>query len=63
MATRDPFVVPDGGTIRLLVRRRLPPSDPAAGYELIKVQKSATARGQRLSEFDAAAMFRRKAGR
>jgi AbrB family looped-hinge helix DNA binding protein len=55
--------VDDGGTIRLLVRRRLPPSDPAEGYGLIKVQKSATARGRRLSEFDAASLVRRKAGR
>ena len=30
--------VDEGGTIRLLVRRRVAPSDPAAGYGLIKVK-------------------------
>jgi AbrB family looped-hinge helix DNA binding protein len=54
--------VDDGGTIRLLVRRRLPPSDPAAGYGLIKVQRPSAARPRKLSDFDPASVVRRKGG-
>ena len=50
--------VDEGGTIRLLVRRRVAPSDPAAGYGLVKV-KSSRGRPRRLSEFDPAAMLKR----
>jgi AbrB family looped-hinge helix DNA binding protein len=50
--------VDEGGTIRLLVRRRVTPSDPAAGYGLIKV-KPGQDRPRRLSEFDAAAVLKR----
>ncbi len=50
--------VDEGGTIRLLVRRRVAPSDPAAGYGLIKV-KPGRGRPRRLSEFDPAAMLKR----
>jgi antitoxin PrlF len=49
--------VDDGGTIRLVVRRRVAPSDPAAGYGLVKVPPAATER--RLSGFDAAATLAR----
>lgn len=42
--------------IRLVIRRRLPPSDPAAGYGLIKVPANAGGRrSRRLADFDAAA--------
>jgi AbrB family looped-hinge helix DNA binding protein len=54
--------VDDGGTIRLLVRRRLPPSDPAAGYGLIKVQRPSAVRARKLSDFDPASVVRRKGG-
>lgn len=50
--------VDEGGTIRLLVRRRVAPSAPAAGYGLIKVKPS-RGRPRRLSEFDPAAMLKR----
>ena len=45
--------VDDGGGIRLLIRRRLTPSDPAAGYGLIKVERGPTSTTRKLSEFDA----------
>jgi len=50
--------VDEGGAIRLLVRRRIAPSDPAAGYGLVKVKPSPS-RPRRLSEFDPAAMLKR----
>jgi AbrB family looped-hinge helix DNA binding protein len=50
--------VDDGGTIRLLVRRRIAPSDPVVGYGLVKVKPSGS-RPRRLSEFDAAATLKR----
>ena len=50
--------VDDGGTIRLVVRRRIAPSDPAAGYGLVKVKPSRS-RPRRLSEFDPAAALKR----
>ncbi len=52
--------VDDGGAIRLLIRRRLPPSDPSAGYGLIKVQRSEASPAHKLSDFDAASLVRRK---
>ena len=55
--------VDDGGIIRLLVRRRLPPSDPAAGYGLIKVQRAETAGTRKLSDFDPASLVLRKGNR
>jgi AbrB family looped-hinge helix DNA binding protein len=50
--------VDEGGAIRLLVRRRIARSDPAAGYGLVKVKPS-PGRPRRLSEFDPAAMLKR----
>ena len=50
--------VDEGGMIRLLVRRRIAPSDPAAGYGLVKVKPS-PGRTRRLSEFDPAATLTR----
>lgn len=50
--------VDEGGTIRLLVRRRIAPSDPAAGYGLIKVKPS-PGRPRKLSGFDPAATLKR----
>lgn len=50
--------IDDGGTIRLLVRRRVAPSDPAAGYGLVKVKPSRS-RPRRLSGFDHAATLKR----
>lgn len=53
--------VDEGGAIRLLVRRRVTPSDPAAGFGLIKVKSSG--RPRRLAEFDVAMAMRAKRGR
>lgn len=44
--------VDEGGTIRLVVRRRATPSDSAAGYGLVKFKPGGKPR--RLAEFDAA---------
>ena len=54
--------VDEGGSIRLIVRRRVARSDPAAGYGLVKVKPGRGSR--RLSEFDPAGTLkqgRRKA--
>ena len=50
--------VDEGGTIRLLVRRRVSPSDPAAGYALVKVKPSRSG-PRRLSAFDPATTLKR----
>lgn len=56
--------VDEGGTIRLLVRRRVRPSDPAAGYGLVKVKPVGKGNPpRRLSEFDPAALLAGKRGR
>lgn len=44
--------VDDGGVIRLVVRRKVTPSDPAAGYGIVKVKSRG--RPRNLSEFDVA---------
>ena len=51
--------VDEGGVIRLLIRRRVPASDPAAGFGLVKVKppKSGT---RRLMEFDVADHLKRE---
>ena len=51
--------VDEGGAIRLLIRRRVPRSDPAAGYGLIKVAPVRGRSPRKLSEFDAASLLRR----
>jgi AbrB family looped-hinge helix DNA binding protein len=54
--------VDEGGTIRLHVRRRVKPSEPGAGYGMVKVKSRG--RPRRLSDFDPAAlMARKRAGR
>lgn len=50
--------VDDGGVIRLIVRRQVAPSDPPAGYGLVKVPQALGA-PRRLSDFDAAATLAR----
>lgn len=54
--------VDEGGTIRLVVRRRVARSDPQAGYGMIKV-KPRRGRVRRLSDFDAADLLKQKRGR
>lgn len=57
--------VDEGGAIRLHVRRRVKPSDPAAGYGMVKVKpRPRGAEPRRLSDFDpATTLKRRRAGR
>lgn len=55
--------VDEGGTIRLLVRRRLKPSDPAAGYGLVKIKSDRTRAPRKLSAFDPAALLAGKRGK
>lgn len=50
--------VDEGGVIRLLIRRRVPASDPAAGFGLVKVKPSKSG-ARKLSEFDAADLLKR----
>jgi len=53
--------VDEGGTIRLVVRRRVVRSDPAAGYGMIKVKPSRGKKGaRRLSDFDAADLLKQR---
>ena len=48
--------VDDQGSIRLVIRRRVPPVDPAAGYGMVKIKPSRSSkRPRRLSDFDVAA--------
>lgn len=53
--------VDEGGTIRLVVRRRVTPSDPAAGYGLVKLKPTGNPR--RLAEFDPAGLLKGNKGR
>lgn len=53
--------VDEGGTIRLVVRRRVTPSDPAAGYGLVKLKPRGKPRS--LSEFDPAGLLKGRKGR
>jgi len=48
--------VDDDGTIRLVVRRRIVPSDVAAGYGLVTLKSKGKAR--RLADFDAATLLK-----
>ncbi len=53
--------IDEGGTIRLVARRRVAPSDAAAGYGLVKLAK--TGQTRRLTEFDAARLVAKKSRR
>lgn len=50
--------VDDGATIRLVVHRRITPSEPEAGYGLIRLKRTGSRR--RLSEFDAANLVKKR---
>jgi AbrB family looped-hinge helix DNA binding protein len=56
--TQIEFVDGDDG-IKLVVRRRITPSDPASGYGLIKVPPLAGGRSRRLGDFDPATTLAR----
>ena len=53
--------VDEGGTIRLVVRRRVTPSDPAAGFGLVKLKPKGKPR--QLAQFDAASLLKPPKGR
>jgi len=50
--------VDEGGMIRLLIRRRVPVSNPAAGFGLVKARPVKSG-ARRLLDFDAADLLRR----
>jgi AbrB family looped-hinge helix DNA binding protein len=53
--------VDEGGTIRLHVRRRVKPSDPVAGYGMVKVKpRRPGSAPRRLLDFDAASLLKRR---
>ena len=55
--------VDDDGMIRLVVRRRVAPSDPAAGYGMVRIAPRALGEPpRRLAEFDPAMLLRRHSG-
>lgn len=51
--------VDEGGVIRLLIRRKIAPSNPAAGFGLIKIKPARDGSRRKLSEFDPAELTRR----
>lgn len=51
--------VDEGGVIRLLIRRRVPTSDPAAGFGLVKIKPSKSGTRSLLA-FDAAELLKRR---
>lgn len=53
--------VDEGGAIRLVVRRRVTPSEPSAGYGLVKVK--AASKPRRLADFDPASLLKDGKGR
>jgi AbrB family looped-hinge helix DNA binding protein len=52
--------VDEGGVIRLLIRRRVPVSDPVAGFGLVKVKRTKTGNQRRLSQFDPADLIKKR---
>jgi len=53
--------VDEGGSIRLVVRRQVTPSEPLSGYGMVKVKASPPgAKPRRLLEFDAALTLKPK---
>jgi len=56
--------VDEGGAIRLVILRRVVPSEPAAGYGMVKVAPGAPGREpRRLLTFDPAALLSRRRSR
>jgi AbrB family looped-hinge helix DNA binding protein len=51
--------VDEGGVIRLVVRRRVPVSDPASGFGLTKIKPAKAGTRRRLADFDAARQLKR----
>ena len=56
--------VDEGGTIRLVIRRRVAASVPEAGYGMVKVKpRPPGSSPRRLSEFDPASLLERRHGK
>ncbi len=52
--------VDEDGSIRLLIRRRVPRADPAAGYGMVKLKAGRISKNpRRLADFDAASIFKK----
>ena len=51
--------VDEGGLIRLLVRRRVQPSDPLAGYGMVRVKRTPGSAPRSLLDFDTASLLKR----
>jgi AbrB family looped-hinge helix DNA binding protein len=52
--------VDEGGAIRLVVRRRVPPSDAAAGYGMVRAKHPKDGGPRRLADFDPASLLKRR---
>jgi antitoxin PrlF len=52
--------VDEGGVIRLLVRRRVPVTDPIAGFGLVKIKRARAGPRRRLLDFDAADLLKHR---
>ena len=52
--------VDEGGAIRLVVRRRVTPTNPEAGFGLVRATPGRKGAGRKLSDFDAASLVRKK---
>jgi AbrB family looped-hinge helix DNA binding protein len=53
--------VDEGGAIRLIIRRRVAPSEPSAGYGMVRIAPPRSGRApRRLSAFDPATLVRRR---
>jgi AbrB family looped-hinge helix DNA binding protein len=56
-------LIDEGDSIRLRVRPRVAPSDPTAGYGMVKIKpRRAGSSPRRLSDFDAAAIVAKTRG-
>jgi AbrB family looped-hinge helix DNA binding protein len=55
--------VDEGGAIRLIIRRRVAPSEPSAGYGMVRIPPRRPGEAsRRLSAFDPATLVRRRRG-
>jgi len=52
--------VDEGGAIRLVVRRRVTPTIPEAGFGLVRATPGRQGAGRKLSDFDVASLVRKK---
>jgi AbrB family looped-hinge helix DNA binding protein len=55
--------VDDGGAIRLVIRRKVAPSDPKAGFGMVKATRKSGGASASLLDFDPASMVEGRRGR